>query len=741
MSYLQYVNPLQGTDSSYYFSKGITLPLTARPWGTAAWSPQSNEQGLGWFFHPDHRRFQGMRLTHQPSPWIRDYSSLVIMPQTGALALEANARSASYRPDQMVIKPHYFKLELPRYDTKIELVPAMRSAIMKTTFQSSEDARFIIDSFEGASTIEIDCQQRRITGSTSAHYGNTHQSFAMYYVIEFDCEIDADRSGIFAQDYVPQEVLQGTGNALGGFVGVQVPSTGEVNLRIAASFISLEQAQTNMELELVDFDLAGLKQEAEMQWEQLLSTIEIETASTNHKKTFYSALYRLCLFPRTMHEINTAGEQIHYSAYDGNIHAGPMYSDVGFWDIYRTSLPLYSLLFPSKLAEMTEAWVNIYKESGWMPKWISPAERSAMPGTLIDAAIADAYVKGICNFDIETAYEGLKKHAMNSAGDGIHGRKGLDEYVKYGYLPSNLYHESVSNALDYYYGDFCIAQIAKGLDKHADYEYLMERAKQYPLLFDAETGFMRARNEAGQFETSFDPLAWGGAYCEGGPWQCSWAVSHDIAGVAALMGGHEQLINKLDELFAMPPQFKVGEYGFEIHEMSEMAAVDFGQFAISNQPSFHIPYMYTVLGQPAKAQFWIHKAVQHLFTAEADGFPGDEDNGSLSAWYIWSVLGLYPFTPGVPQYIFGAPQFDRAVIHLENGKQLEIIAANNEAGHIYYEQLTINAEPCDKLYITHERLIEGGKLIFHKSPLPSEATINEQSLPYSLIREGTDYGK
>ena len=229
-----------------------------------------------------------------------------------------------------------------------------------------------------------------------------------------------------------------------------------------------------------------------------------------------------------------------------------------------------------------------------------------------------------------------------------------------------MYHESVSNTLDYVYGDFCISQIAGILGEEKIQKERLESSKNYVKLFDEKTGFMRGRNKQGMFAEEFDEFAWGGEYCEGGPWQCSFAVYHDIEGFAELYGGKEKLMEKIDKLFATKPYYAIGGYRDEIHEMTEMAAVDFGQCAISNQPSFHIPYIYAALGDKEKTPYWVTHLLKNGFTAEDDGFPGDEDNGTTAAWVIFSTLGLYPFCPGKPEYLKILPQVERAVIHTKN---------------------------------------------------------------------------
>lgn len=372
-----------------------------------------------------------------------------------------------------------------------------------------------------------------------------------------------------------------------------------------------------------------------------------------------------------------------------------------------------------------------------MPKWSSPGERSMMPGTLIDAVFADAYVKEIREFDAETAYEGLLKHALQAASDPHLGRKGFAAYEQYGFLPADQFHESVSNTLDYVYGDFCIAQFAKALGKEEEHQLLISRAAHYTKLLDPSTGFMRGKQADGSWTEPFDPEEWGGDYCEGSAWQCSWAVPHDVLGLAEAMGGKEVLLQRLDELMTAEPVFRVGSYGFEIHEMSEMAAVDFGQCAISNQPSFHIPYLFTALGAPERTEYWTSRLARELFSSGVEGLPGDEDNGSLCAWYIFTSLGMYPLCPGVPEYVTGSPLYQRITIQLENGKQIIIEAegdseAGNRAEACYVSSVCLNGQPHRSLFFTHQELMAGALIQYTMSDSPCSAAAEHQYLPYSM---------
>ena len=718
-----YVNPLQGTASVFEFSSGNTLPMVCRPFGMASWSPQTTGEGERWFFHPSHRWFYGLRLTHQPSPWIADYGRLVLMPTTGPLRVSPRDRASSFEPEQLVIQPGYLKVDLLRSQTRLELAPSTRCAAIRLSYGDREEPRLVLGTFPGDASIRI--EGRRISGFTRSAAGGTPDNFAQYFVVDLDCDIDTATCGVFDNDFQTSDSLSAEGEQVGGFVGLVLPESGVVTARIATSYISVEQAARNLAQELADDDFDTVRAAAELEWEEKLSCIEVEDPDEEKLRTFYTCLYRTLLFPHTWHEYDASGAQVHFSPGNGSVAPGPMYSDVGFWDVFRTSLPLYTVLFPTLLGEMIEGWVNFYRESGQLPRWLSPGERYAMPGTLIDVVIADAYVKGIDNFDVRKAYEGLRAHAFSA-------RPGTEDYLRRGYLPHDKYGESVNNTLDYLYGDFCVAQVARGLGHSDAYDELMERAGKYRLLFDPSVGFMRGRNDDGTWQEPFDPLRWGDPYCEGSAWQCSWAVPFDVGGLAGLMGGAKALVSKMDELFAMPAVFKVGSYGYEIHEMSEMAAGGLGQFAISNQPSFHIPFLYAAVGRPDRTQQWVRRTLEHSFSAEPDGLPGDEDNGSLAAWYIWGALGLYPLCPGVPEYVLGTPLFRRATLHLPGGQDLVIEA--DEPQHPYWSEVTLDGQVHERLVVTHEALAKGGTLAFRMSPEPVLRNYSAGQLPYSLTR-------
>lgn len=664
MSYLKYVNIKHGTESIPRYSNGNTLPLVQVPFGMNGYALQTESNRGNWYYHPKDRAIEGIRITHQPSPWIGDYTPLVMMPQRSEPFGKADMRWSGYRPEEAVLCPNNLKVEFLRYNTTFELVPTTRGGIVNLTYTGDEDASFVLMGDKGSSEFAVDVENSTISGFTRYNSWDCADGFGMYFVYQLDSPIVKGKSYVLHSDGSAEVASHIEEEACGVSVGLE---NHKVTVRFATSFISIEQAWRNLEQEVLGKEFEEVKQIGENTWEGYLSRIEIESKEEEQLRLFYSSMYRLFLFPTKFYEIDGDGNYVHYCADTGQIRPGVKYVNNGFWDTFRTVYPLYSLIAEDEFAEILEGYVNTYKDCGWLPKWPSPNEVGMMPGTLIDAVIAEAATKGIGSKElIEDAFAGVMKHATHISEKKQYGRQGIVEYNKYGYIPKDLYHESVSNTLDYVYGDFCISQIAKVVGNEEIYQARYESSKNYSNIFDQTTGFMRGRDQEGKMAAEFNEFAWGGEYCEGGPWQSSFAVYHDIEGLAKLYGGKEQLMEKIDTLFATKPYYTRGGYDNEIHEMTEMAAVDFGQCAISNQPSFHIPYIYAALGNKEKTEYWVSHLLKYGFTSKDDGYPGDEDNGTTAAWIVFSMIGLYPFCPGKPEYLKIMPQVDKAIIHTNN---------------------------------------------------------------------------
>ena len=644
MSYLPYVHVNQGTASFTRFSHGNTVPLTQLPWGMAGFIPQTEVRGGNWYYHPADRCLEGVRLTHQPSPWVGDFGALLFMPQADTPFTDAGARWSGYRPEEAVLAPDYLRLRFLRCEATFELTPTERGAAMRLSYDRDNPYLSVIAASHSIS-FRLDAAARRLYGSTDSHSNPlpTPDGYRMYFVAEFDCGLDEART------------IVDEGRAIHIALAAKTAA-----VRFAISFISEEQAVRNLENELAGRDFDTVREAAAARWEELLGRVRIETADEDMLHTFYSCLYRTFLYPNKMYEPDADGKPMHYDSYNDTVRPGIMYTNNGFWDTYRTVYPLYSLIAPKEYAEIMDGYLQLYDNTGWLPKWPSLVESGYMPGSLVDAVIAQAAVTGILTGDkLRKAFEGMLKHATQP-GEGPFGRTHLASYLEHGYVARDAARESVNCTMDYAYGDFCIARVAECLGETAVMEEFDKRAKNYRNLFDASTGFMRGRDSQGNMADGFDPFAWGGEYTEGGPWQSSFAVYHDFEGLAALHGGRDALLKKLDELFATPPLYRPGGYSVEIHEMSEMAAQDFGQCAISNQPSFHYPWLFAALGQPEKTAYWVERLARETMSWKPDGFPGDEDNGTMAAWYVFSVLGLYPLCPGKPEYIKGKPLADAA---------------------------------------------------------------------------------
>ena len=523
-----------------------------------------------------------------------------------------------------------------------------------------------------------------------------------------------------------------------GYVEFATTNGKPLEMRIATSFISREQARINLNRETSQ-GFESVRQTTANAWEKLLNRVEL-AGSEERKATFYSCLYRALKYPRKMYEWNAAGEMVHYSAWNGKTERGPSYTNSGLWDTFRTQFPMLSIVYPDIYGEIAEGWLNAYREGGWLPHWPNPGGFRSMPGNFADNMMTDAMVKGIKGFDYPTAYQALRKDAfeipVGKPGKPVGGKAAMEEYLRLGYVPARKSEYWVSMTLDYAYNDWCVAQAAKLLGKTEDYRALMKRSQNYKNLWDSSVGFMRSKDEDGNWsERNFDQYAWGGPYAESGPWQSSWGVQQDALGLADLTGGPQAFGRVLDDLFTHAPIFNTGSYNGVIHEMIEFVAVGMGQYGACNQPSFHLPYLYAAIGQPWKTEYWTRRACRELFNSTSDGFIGDDDNGSNSSWYLMSAMGLYSLTPGHPSYVLTSPEFDAVKIHLPNGKTLSIRAKNNGEKNVYVKSRTLNGKPWTKTWISHADLVNGATIVDTMSDRPNVRAVKAGELPYSAKTE------
>lgn len=656
-SLLDEVHILQGTESRASLSFGNTLPIVSLPWGMHHWSVQTHPGR--WIFDPNEPKVQGMRLTHQPSPWMGDYAALCILPQTGPVHLDPETRASSYRIHESTFRPDECSIYLTRYRCHMRLTPTLHGGVIRCEFDDETIPRIIVEAPRLAHPGALEAYQTGshvVQGSINNHSGGVLDRFAMYFIADFDKPIER-----FTQ----------TGN----IVYLEFAhGTRRVELRLAGSFISYEQARITLGRELIGRSWEGIRALARTAWLEHLERFQIDDCTSSQRKTFYSCLYRTLLFPRCFSETDEKGHEVHYSPYDGHVHSGPMYTDTGFWDSYRTVFPWLNWLFPQVSSRMMQGLLNSYCEGGWLAEWASPGYRACMIGTHSDAVIADAIVKDIPGFDRDLALQAMLQHATHEgADDRRYGRQGINVMDRLGYLPEDAgFCHAASATLDYAYDDWCIAQVAGILGQEEIFQTFLERSKRWRHLFDPRVGFIRGRLTDGSWVEPFNPIAWGGPYVEGAAWQSTWAVPHDLAGLIQAMGGSDGLVQKIDTMLSTPPDFDTGGYPSEVHEMTEMARVEFGQYAHCNQPVHHVLWLYALAGAPEKCHRSVHRVLNELYSFGPRGFAGDEDNGQMSAWFLFAAMGLYPSCPGSPSYTLGLPWFPRIVIRKPDGSDLMI---------------------------------------------------------------------
>ncbi|MTD58787.1 GH92 family glycosyl hydrolase [Amycolatopsis pithecellobii] len=697
---VDWVHTTRGTQSSAEFSRGNTFPATAVPHGFNFWTPVTDASSTTWLYEYHRRnnaanrpRLEGFALSHQPSPWMGDRHTFHIVPE-GDL---------TFGHDHEIDRPYHYGV---RFDSGItaDLAPADHAALFRFSFPGKASVRFACN----RGGIRLDPAQGVVTGYTSVRSRLSAGARRMFVYGTFD------RPG----------TKQGKTLSFG---------TSTVELRIATSLISLKQARHNLDAEMpAGTTFEHVCDSARQAWQDLLGRVELDGANEDQLITFYSCLYRLFLYPNSGHEETPSGRR-HASPVvrrrwpstrkrtGAKVMDGPMSVNNGFWDTYRTTWPAYALLAPGRCGELIDGFVQQYREGGWIARWSSPGYADLMTGTSSDVAFADAYLKGVRGFDVHAAYEAAMKNATVAPPERAVGRKGLAESIFLGYTPLTT-PEGLSWALEGYVNDFALANLAQALGKPDEAKYFRQRAAGYVHHFDERTGFFQGRHRDGRWRWApdkYDPTVWGYDYTETDGWNMAFSVPHDGNGLANLLGGRAALESKLDTFFATPETGRnPGSYRGIIHEMTEARDVRLGQYGHSNQPSHHVPFMYHYAGVPAKAQAVVREVLTRCYLGSdiGQGYPGDEDNGEMSAWYVFAALGLYPLAVGSPVYVLGAPLFPRADVVLENGKHLTITTSGSGA---YVQSLLVDDEPHERSWISHDVLTAGARLEFTLGEEPS----------------------
>jgi len=728
---VQYVNTLQGTDSEWSLSYGNTYPTVGLPFGLHYFSAQTGENGDGWKYKYSAKTIRGFQQVHQCSPWMNDYAVFSLMPGLGDLVVNEDDRALEFSHEDEIAKPHHYSVKF-KNGIQVQMSPVERGAHMKFNFPVKQKANLVLDGFLKDCEVKILPEERKIIGYVN-NGRFVPENFRSYFVLVFNQDFKAYGTWENENGTIKKGNSYDEGKGVGAFLEFKPGVTLEV--KMASSYISPDQAELTFQQELAGnktFDTT--KKNAFEIWNKLLNRVVVQGGSEEDKATFYSCLFRANLFSRKFYELNDAGEPYYYSPYDGKVHAGYMYTDNGFWDTFRAQFPLSNILHPTMQGHYMKSLLTAQEQAGFFPTWSNPGMSGVMIGNHAISLLSDAWVKGIRSFDPKAALDAYF-HEVTHKGfyGGSNGREGWEIYFTKGYIPYGDIHESTAKTLEYAYDDFCAYQLAK-LTGNKFYEEVYARQMyNYKNVFDTQAGFVRGRLENGEWLADFDPVEWGGPFTEANAWQYTWSVLHDVNGLINLMGGQERFNAKLDSFFTMDQTIKYGSYKQEIHEMKEMLLAKMGQYAHGNQPTQHVSYLYNFSGEPWKAQQRVRMVTSQLYNATEKGYPGDEDQGQMSSWYVLSALGFYSVCPGTDQYVIGSPVFQQATITLENGKQFTIHAKDNNSTNVYIQSAKLNGKLYDKNFITYQDIIAGGELEFQMSDQPNYSRgVAKESRPFSL---------
>ena len=728
---VQYVNTLQGTNSTYELSWGNTYPTTAVPYPMNSWSPQTGKNGDGWKYQYSATTIRGFQPTHQCSPWVGDYGVFSLMP-VSELVVDESKRAIPFSHDKEIAKPHYYKVTLENGITT-EFSPTTRSAHFRFSFPAKGDAFLVLDGYTKTSQVQIDVANHRITGyvHNGAFSPKTHKN---YFIIQFDKPFVSYGTWENRKNTIQKNNLSREGEGIGAYV--QFAKGSKVQAKVSTSYISPEQAEVTMTRELGKHSSVEVtKQAAADVWNQLLNRVLVDGGSEEDMKTFYSCMFRANLFSHKFYEEKEDGSPYYYSPYDEKIHDGYMFTDNGFWDTFRSQFPLTNILHPTMQGQYMQALLDAQEQCGWLPSWSFPSETGGMVGNHSISLLTDAWVKGIRTFDPEKALKAYAHEAMNKGPwGGANGRVRWKDYYQLGYIPYPESMGSTAQTLEYCYDDFCAYQLAKMTGNKFYEEVFARQIYNYKNVYDPSVGFMRGRKLDGSW-ADFDAFEWGGPYCEGNAWHYNWSVFHDVQGLIDLTGGDERFVAKIDSVFALPGIVKYGTYGTKIHEMLEMELAKMGQYAQGNQPIQHMIYLYSYAGQPWKTQYWIRQVMDRLYNSSENGYPGDEDQGGMSSWYVLSALGIYSVCPGTDEYVLGSPKFRKATITMEDGKKFVIEAKGNSKDNVYIQNATLNGKRHTRNYIHYSDIVNGGvlELQMGNQPEKTRGTAKEDR-PFSLSK-------
>jgi predicted alpha-1,2-mannosidase len=744
---LEYVDMLIGTAQ-----QGHTIVSPARPFAMVKPGPDTELRRN--YLHAKY--ITGFSQLHISGTGGNAQSAVLgIMPTTGTIKVNPYEYRSEFNPLQSEAIPGYNSFFLKDYHINAELTSTDRVALYRFTFPESDESHILINvghafnKYNGGEIRILDDSTIVGTGKYNGYHGS---NFDIAYYIQFSKPFLS--SGVWNQKGIHNELRHGVsddGGPLGVFVDYQTDQEEIILVKIGISYVDIDGAEGNINQELRDWNFEQVVEESQNTWNEHLSLVKLKGATEEQKTTFYTALYHTMLSPCILSDADNR-----YEGFDGKIHTAEgfnYYGEFSLWDTYRTVHPLYVLLQPKRQRDMVVSLLKIAEQGGWLPKWgWSEGYTGGMLGDHSVSVILDSYVKGIRDFDTEMAYRAMHKNATEKLVGVPWGRRGLYKYMDLGFAPEDAGYQkslvagthqygpggapsrdyypeisgSVSATVEFAYNDWCVAEMAKLLGREKDYEYFKSRAYYYKNVYDPAVGFMRPRNSDGTWAMNPFVSTVSGRhsqfYCEGNAWTYSWTIPHDIQGVVNLMEGPEMFIIKLDSAFA----------GLE---------EDDSYFDPTNEPDIHYPYLYNYVKAPWKTQKIVRYMTENLYSADHEtGLPGDEDVGTLSAWYIFSVMGFYPVTPGTDQYVIGSPLFDEVTIHLDkdyySSHEILIKAVNNSSENKFLQSVKLNGESINRTWISHDELVNGGKVIFEMGREPNKNWgTGDNSAPKSMTAD------
>lgn len=699
---VKYVNPFVGTGGH-----GHTYPGATVPFGMVQLSPDNGTQGWDWCsgYHYSDSMIVGFSHTHLSGTGIGDLLDISVMPMVGVKPDTTYLRS-KFSHERERAFPGYYQVWLQDFGINAELTTTQRVGMHRYTFPAAKDASIKVDlgwaiNWDRAT----DCHFKQISPTRFVGYRKSKgwaNNQLLYFAIDLNKPVKnvslfADKKAVGGNNATAKKVA--------AFLQFSTTKNEAVLMKVGLSTTSEAAAIASLS-EVSGWNFDAVQQKATNLWNKELSAIEVQSSDTSFLRTFYSALYHTYLAP-----VVTSDADGNYRGADFKVHPskGPVYTIHSLWDTFRAANPLFTIIQNHRVANIIQSYLNFYKQTGLLPVWdLYFNETNTMTGYHAVPVIADAILKGIEGFDYQVAFEAMKASAMQNI-------RGTNYYRQYGYVPHDLHGWSVTITLEYAYDDWCIAQVAKKLGRQADYETFMARSQNFRNLFDPQSGFFRAKNSDGKFVEPFDPYhsehGEQGMYIEGTAWQHTFFVPHAWKDYANLLGGIHRLDEKLDSLFTTSSEIRGSFISNDITGL-------IGQYAHGNEPSHHIAYLFTAMGKPAKTADRVHQIMTTMYSDKEDGLSGNEDCGQMSAWYVWSALGMYPMNASSGEYVIGTPSMDAASIRLPDGKKFNIKVTRQSPQSIYVSTLTLNNQPIAIQSIRHEDLLKGGELHFTLSDKP-----------------------